>query len=188
MLNDLSTTRNRIMRAALDLVAEDGFAAATTAAIARKTGLAEGTLYRHFPSKDELFVAVYRQLKQEVFESIQAETRPDASLRDRFGQLWLGVWNAYLSDAAAFTYGQRFGESPLAGSEGVAHEGFYRHVAALMSDGKQAGLIKPLPANVLRAFFFPPLISMLKQALAGHDWAASDIEAAIDAAWDSWTL
>ncbi|WP_291844944.1 TetR/AcrR family transcriptional regulator [Maricaulis sp.] len=188
MLDDLSTTRNRIMRAALDLVATEGFAATTTAAIARQTGLAEGTLYRHFPGKDALFLAIYRQLKQEVFETVQAKTVPGGSLRDRFGQLWMGVWHAYLSDPAAFTYGQRFAESPLSGSEGAAHEGFHQHVTDLMQDGKDAGLIKPLPGAVLRAFFFPPLVSMLKQALAGHVWSGSDIDAAIEAAWDSWAV
>ncbi|OLF80784.1 hypothetical protein AWH62_13760 [Maricaulis sp. W15] len=188
MLDDQSTTRTRIMRAALDLVANDGFAATTTAAIARATGLAEGTLYRHFPGKDALFLAIYRQLKQEVFETVQAKTVPGGSPRDRFGQLWMGVWHAYLSDPAAFTYGQRFAESPLSGSEGVAHEGFYQHVADLMRDGQEAGLIKPLPGSVLRAFFFPPLMSMLKQALAGHTWQATEIDAAIEAAWDSWAV
>ena len=74
MLTHPSNTREKLMRAAMDIVAADGFGAATTAAIAARSGMAEGTLYRHFKSKDELMIAAYRQLKADVFERVSAET------------------------------------------------------------------------------------------------------------------
>ena len=66
-LTNGQTTRAKLMRAASLIVARDGMEAATTAAIAGEAGVAEGTLYRHFESKDELLIAAYRQMKQEVF-------------------------------------------------------------------------------------------------------------------------
>ncbi len=42
------------LHAARDLVAEQGFAAATAAAVAERSGVAAGTIYRHFPNKPEL--------------------------------------------------------------------------------------------------------------------------------------
>jgi AcrR family transcriptional regulator len=62
-----AATRERLLRAAAGIVARDGMEAATTAAIAAEAGVAEGTLYRHFDSKDDLLIAAYRQMKQEVF-------------------------------------------------------------------------------------------------------------------------
>lgn len=181
------STRDKIMRAALELVAEDGFSAATTAAIARRAGVAEGTLYRHFDSKDTLFVAVYSGIKERVFDSVMAETDASGSVEDRFRQLWRGVWNAYRADPAAFTYGQRFSEYPLAQQgNGQIHEGFVRHISTLIEDGQAAGEIRQAPGSVLRAFFFPPMVSMLKQAIAGHDWPQAELDSAIDTAWDAW--
>jgi AcrR family transcriptional regulator len=48
-------TQARIVRAALELFAERGFASTTTAEIARRAGVAEKTLFSHFKSKQELF-------------------------------------------------------------------------------------------------------------------------------------
>lgn len=56
----MTTTRVRIVEAALALVREGSFAAATVGAIASKAGIAAGTVYRYFPSKAELCAEVFR--------------------------------------------------------------------------------------------------------------------------------
>ena len=53
-------TRERLLRAAQELIEDGGYGAASVAAIAERAGVAAGTLYRHFDSKQELFVEVFR--------------------------------------------------------------------------------------------------------------------------------
>jgi AcrR family transcriptional regulator len=53
-------TRERLLRSAQELVEEDGYGAASVAAVAEGAGLAAGTLYRHWPSKGELFAELFR--------------------------------------------------------------------------------------------------------------------------------
>jgi AcrR family transcriptional regulator len=55
-------TRQRLMRSAQELIEEGGYGAASVVAIADRAGVAAGTLYRHFPSKQELFVEVFRSV------------------------------------------------------------------------------------------------------------------------------
>jgi AcrR family transcriptional regulator len=55
-------TRARLLRSAQELIEEGGYGAASVAAIADRAGVAAGTLYRHFPSKQELFVEVFRSV------------------------------------------------------------------------------------------------------------------------------
>jgi AcrR family transcriptional regulator len=50
------------MRSAQELIEEGGYGAASVVAIADRAGVAAGTLYRHFPSKQELFVEVFRSV------------------------------------------------------------------------------------------------------------------------------
>ncbi len=52
-----TTTRDRILESALRLFHENGYRGATTAEIARSAGIAEGTIYRYFKDKKELFLA-----------------------------------------------------------------------------------------------------------------------------------
>ncbi len=50
-----SSTRNKILETALRLFSKKGYLGATTKDIAKGAGIAEVTLFRHFPSKERLF-------------------------------------------------------------------------------------------------------------------------------------
>ncbi len=56
----LGKTRDRLVEAARTLLEEGGYGAASVQAIADRVGVSAGALYRHFPSKAELFVEVFR--------------------------------------------------------------------------------------------------------------------------------
>ncbi len=56
----MTSTRARIVAAAHEIVREGGYGAASVAAVADRAGTGASTLYRHFPSKAELFVEVFR--------------------------------------------------------------------------------------------------------------------------------
>ncbi len=58
----LLPTRQRLLKGAQELIEEGGYGAASVAAIADRVGVAAGTLYRHFPSKEQLFVELFRSV------------------------------------------------------------------------------------------------------------------------------
>jgi AcrR family transcriptional regulator len=55
-------TRERLLAAARAVVEQDGYAAATVLAVAERAGVAAGTLYRHFPAKEALFVELFHEV------------------------------------------------------------------------------------------------------------------------------
>ncbi|HWK19042.1 MAG TPA: TetR/AcrR family transcriptional regulator [Solirubrobacteraceae bacterium] len=57
-----TTTRARLLRSAQALIEEDGYGAASVVAISQRAGVAAGTMYRHFASKEELFVELFRSV------------------------------------------------------------------------------------------------------------------------------
>jgi AcrR family transcriptional regulator len=72
-----AAARERVLQAALDQVAEGGYASASVAAVARRAGLATGSVYRHFPSKADLFAEVFRAAAQreiDVLAAVRGET------------------------------------------------------------------------------------------------------------------
>jgi AcrR family transcriptional regulator len=63
-------TRARITTAARQLIAEGGYVAAPIAAVAARADVAVGTVYRHFPSKSDLFAEVFREASQHEVDAM----------------------------------------------------------------------------------------------------------------------
>src|ERR1017187_6228654 len=74
-----------VMRAALHLFVKKGIDGTTIKDIAREAKVAEGTLYRHFKSKDDLawhlFRAPLQQFTQELESKVFAEQNAQARVR-----------------------------------------------------------------------------------------------------------
>src|SRR5947208_6170032 len=70
--------RERIVGAALELVAAGGYREAQVAAVARRAGVATGTVYRHFPSKAHLLTEVFRVASQREVDAVGAATASEA--------------------------------------------------------------------------------------------------------------
>src|SRR3954447_12095040 len=75
--------RDRIVRAALDLIRRGGYREASVAAVAERAGVATGTVYRHFPSKAELFAEVFRVASQHEVDAVADAMAGSGSARDR---------------------------------------------------------------------------------------------------------
>ncbi len=86
-------TRARLISATIEVVAEAGYARATTKAIADAAGVAEGTIYRHFPDKRQLFFAAVFDRNTAVLNWIAAFPQRAGTgtvagnLREALGQL-----------------------------------------------------------------------------------------------------
>jgi AcrR family transcriptional regulator len=68
-----NTTRSRaILATASRLFAEKGYSQTTTAEIAREAGVAEGTLYHHFGSKDGIFLTLFDETMEGYLAGVDA--------------------------------------------------------------------------------------------------------------------
>ncbi|AIR59312.1 TetR/AcrR family transcriptional regulator [Cedecea neteri] len=79
--------RLALLDAATDAIAELGLGAATSL-IARKAGVAEGTLFRYFPTKDELLNAVYLHHKQDLGNELMKTYDRHAPSKERSRTVW----------------------------------------------------------------------------------------------------
>jgi AcrR family transcriptional regulator len=68
----IAKTRMRIVQAARDIVAEEGWQAAQIALIAARAKVATGSVYRHFTSKADLYTEVLAMVSQREVGVIQA--------------------------------------------------------------------------------------------------------------------
>lgn len=84
--------KQALLDAATGAIAQSGIAA-STALIARRAGVAEGTLFRYFATKDDLLNALYLHLKSDLCRTMLANLdRAISSPKEHTHS----IWNSYI--------------------------------------------------------------------------------------------
>lgn len=88
----LERTRALLLDAAEEVFAEKGFTSASLDDIARSAGYTKGAIYKHFETKEDLFLAVsdryWRRYFENFAEVLSAATEVGASELDAIAQRW----------------------------------------------------------------------------------------------------
>lgn len=80
----MTEKQEKILKAALELFATQGFAATSTAKVAKKAGVSEGLIFRHFENKQGLLEAIMhigKEKAKEAFAEVVMANEPKECLR-----------------------------------------------------------------------------------------------------------
>jgi AcrR family transcriptional regulator len=97
-------TQERIEQAALALFAEKGVDRTTIGDIARAAGIAEGTIYRHYPSKDELIWQLFSRNYLELAARLDALQAARQGLRAKLAAMIGMFCSLYEQDPDMFRF------------------------------------------------------------------------------------
>ncbi len=155
-------TRERIVTAALDQLAEGGYASAGVQAVARRAGVATGSVYRHFGSKAELFAEVFRRASQrevDVLAAIEA-----TSARDRISACVEAFARRALAEPTRAYALLAEPVDPAIEAERLAFRRAYADLfAQALRQGVETGELAPHDADLVAA----ALVGALGEALVG---------------------
>ena len=146
---DGEATRQRLLRAALELYTTIGFRATTTPAIAARAGVAEGTIYRHFSGKEHLLNEVFRGAQRWGRTDRARDEGDQAPPRDRLQQMARRLLSAAASDA-----GHDPDAAPPPGRAALdersreAEREFREALQQMVAGGKSDGVVRPGPADL----------------------------------------
>jgi AcrR family transcriptional regulator len=153
-----------LLGAASDLLSEGGYAAVSVVAIAARAGVAAGALYRHFRSKEELFVEVFRTKAEEELASLRAASAEPGTAVDKLDALVRSFTRGALAEprlAWALVYEP---VDPLVDAERLAYRQTYRErLAELLRAGVAAREIPEQDVELASA----ALIGAISEALVG---------------------
>ena len=169
-----------IRRALRDLVAGRGFHGASMSAVAREAGVATGTAYVHYESKEELVYAAYLELKGELSAAVMANFDETAAPFE--------AWRHILTAAYAFLAEQperarfltQLEESPYYEE---AHSRLKQAGDPLYDAAKSeefAVLLVPLPYEVIYALSFGVAVRL---SAAGVQLKPGEVDLLVDATW-----
>jgi AcrR family transcriptional regulator len=178
-------TRQRLARAALELFTTRGYHATTTPIIAKKAGVAEGTIYRHFTSKQHLLNEVFRGAARWAQQTVGEAA--GATPRDRLTSIARAFVDAAARDPAVtrmlllLPHGDLLDERSRAADRAMrgALEG-------IIAQGKAQSAVRPGGVEVWSGVWLS-VIAWAVARVADKSWRPDDatVGMVIDAAWQS---
>ncbi len=183
---DGEATRQRLLRAALELYTTVGFRATTTPAIAARAGVAEGTIYRHFSGKEHLLNEVFRGA-QRWGATIVRESDHDPNVAARLREIARHLLETASSDAATTRMLLRHrDEQHLDERSREAEREFRGALQIVVAAGKTEGAVRSGPVELWTDVWLA-LVAFVAERVGAREWApdAPPVGMALDAAWDA---
>lgn len=188
---DGEATRQRLLRAALELYTSIGFRGTTTPMIAERAGVAEGTIYRHFNGKEHLLNEIFRGAQRWAVKLIK-ETEADRSLaaRDRLHRIARHLVESGERDPAAMRmlfYSRE--DTHLDERSREASREMRETLQQVVAAGKSDGRIRSGPAELWSAVWLA-LVQFAVERACAREWPADHphVGMTLDAAWDAITV
>lgn len=162
--------RTAILDTALVLFTTRGFQGTPTSLISREAGVATGTLFFYFKTKEELIDELYRRIKSEAGAALREGIESEASIREKILRVGKNgiAWGMENPDKIRFM--EQFAHSPFvstsAHEEGMSN---FLFLFDLVNDGISQGSIRPFDPALLCTILASSLSGLIARVTAEPD-------------------
>jgi AcrR family transcriptional regulator len=180
-------TRQRLIRTALELFTTRGYHDTTTAQIAKKAGIAEGTIYRHFASKQQLVNELYRAAQRWALNVVLETQHGPAAVtaRAQLTAVAHGLIDGAAHETAIVKLGFLEDLTALLDDESrkTARE-FRVALERIVAEGKAQGTVRTGAVEIWAGVWLGTMRHALEKVVAS-EWKPADtgVRLVIDAAW-----
>jgi len=149
--------RERILAAAERIFARHGFFAARVSEIARDAGVADGTIYLYFKSKDDLLISLFENRMRQVNERLRQAiaNRPPAEQLRAFIHTYLQLVSEEPTVAEVLTIELRQSSKFMKEYDNPQFADFLRMLGGIIADGQARGeLDAAVPSHIAARMIF----------------------------------
>ncbi len=182
-----------ILKAAMELIAENGFHGSPISMIANRAGVGAGTIYRYFENKDVLIREVFDEIESRLNQALNLDYPADQPIKIRLDHYYIGLIHFFFGHPVEFKFLGQFYDSPY-GVE-LRRDKFFNQnskdhgretLKSLFEQGVASGDIKDLPMVFLFAFFIGSIISLTRDHILGFiELDDRLLQQAADVCWDA---
>jgi AcrR family transcriptional regulator len=146
----MQTKKGKLIAAAISLFHERGFWDTPTALIAKRAGVANGTLFNHFPSKAALIKAVHLSLKRDWSKHIEHAALPGGTIRAQLEECWRRAIEWPVAHPRAFALLEQLKLSEdLENNAAIGDLGLFAETYALIDQAMDTGQFRPIPVDLI---------------------------------------
>lgn len=175
-----------IFESTLLLVKEYGFHGTPMSQIAKNAGVAAGTIYHYFDSKDTLIKELYIYVKNTLAEAILRNHDPEKPYDRGFLDFWVSQCTFFIEHPAYLYFLEQYINSPYAKQfHGAESKLFKEKIKPIFTYGIENGLIRKMDYELLGPIIHGSIVAAAKFHLSGHhDFTRERLYGMAQVIWD----
>ena len=172
--------REKIIQTAIKLFVEQGFENTPTSQISQASGVATGTLFHHFKTKEDLLNESYLYVKRKMISAMQVQE--DKSIKEKLKKSWTSKIEYGKKNPLQVKFTVLFSDSQYitkkTQSEGVK---IFQPFTNIFQQGIKEKTLKALPQEILISTYY----SILKGVFCSKNPDSKTISLGFEMAWDA---
>lgn len=159
----------KIYASTLQLVAEFGIHNTPMSSIARHSGVAIGTIYHYFKSKDELLNSLYLALKEDLINGIMHDVKNAGSYKQKFLRLWQNYYDYLVKHPPILLFIEQSINTPIiTGETRKSAEKISSPLIEFFQSGIDTGSLKVHDIPTIMALVHGSVVSIARMRISGQ--------------------
>jgi AcrR family transcriptional regulator len=184
--SDIADKKDSILKSTLELIKDNGFHGTPISLIAKSAGVASGTIYHYFPSKDAIIFELHHEIKSRMVAEMFPSKVKGNNFKEQFFDGWMNLCKYFIANPASLIFIEQFNSSPYAK---IANKNDTKATVNKFSEFFQYGMnkkyIKKMEYGLIAAVVFGCITATAKYHIAGRfDFTNKDLCKIANILWD----
>jgi TetR/AcrR family transcriptional repressor of multidrug resistance operon len=165
MTEQQADKKQAIFESALGLIRDHGFHGAPMSLVASNAGVAAGTVYHYFESKEQLICELYEYNRARIMGVIESAVVETATYKENFFNIWASLCHFYVKEPNILIFFEQFVNSPfnVSKSPNFSRGKLYQ----FLGQGIRKKYLKPIKPEILLVLMMGSINSTAKLQLFG---------------------
>ncbi len=174
------------MQAMMELVTENGFHGTAMSMVAKRAGVAAGTIYHYFESKEEVINQLYAEIKQRMGEALLEAGAGKGTIKDQFFGFYANLFQYFIRHTDEFYFLEQYTNSPFFSQLASAkNQRIDQPALFFLQQGMELGVLRPLDIRILIALVWGHVVSLAKLHLSTEmEISEENMQQAAQSCWD----
>lgn len=167
--SEIGGKKKAILKSTLRLIKDNGLHGTTVSLISKNAGVASGTIYHYFTSKDDIIMELNCQIRTEMTAAMFNDAGSKKEYKQQFFEGWINLCKYFINNPSSLIFIEQFNSSPYAkigsakklkGSVNRFHEFF--------QEGMDKGYLKKMEYKLIASAVFGCITATAKYHITGR--------------------
>jgi TetR/AcrR family transcriptional regulator, multidrug resistance operon repressor len=155
--------RTEILNTFLELIIKNGFHATPMSLVAKTSGIAIGTIYHYFPSKEAIIEELYSSLKEKFGNALKNSYSNDGDTKENFFSICRAMYEYLSRNLSDFLFFEQYSNSPFISNktkeENLKHFSF---AIEMLQNGIKSEKFKNMPVELMFYIVYSNISTFIK--------------------------